>query len=267
MAHADDPRIPTLIHPRAVSTTSLPAHASLRDPESRPIHRPSLPHFIHSVLTEGHLLATTINDDIFVAGAPRRVNGVNAKIQVYKRPMRRDHQPLIVGEAIPRAEHWYGRQSAHKNENVEGTVMYSEFKRFLKNGYVDWKAKYVPDVVSTNKLFEYDCQRLEFERFRDITASGGLRPSLLRCVQLIKRISPRPDPKEFSGLSSDLSLPCHHRCHTIRYRSSRTSAGYPTQECSTSSTKPAQVEPRNQPAYPHVRRNWTHHVSKRCPDG
>ena len=174
MARADDPRVPTLIHPRAVSTTSLPAHTSLRDPGSRPIHRPSLPHFIYSVLTEGHLLALTVNDDIFVAGGPRHVNGVSAEVQVFKRPMRRDHQPLLMGESIPRAEHWFGRQSAHQHAQIDGSVAYGEFKRYLKGGYVGWKARYVPGIVATNKLFEYDCQQLEFERFRDITASGML---------------------------------------------------------------------------------------------
>lgn len=172
MARADDPHIPTLIHPRPASTTLLPSHPSLRDSESKSINRPSLSHFVQTVLAEGHHLAMTINDDIFAAGKLRHVNDVSAAVQVYKRPMRRDHQPILMGDTIPRPEHWFGRQTEHENAREDGTVGYSEFKSFLKSGYVASKAKYIPNVTGETKLFEYDCSQLEFERFRDITASG-----------------------------------------------------------------------------------------------
>ncbi|KAL1953008.1 hypothetical protein VTO42DRAFT_3779 [Malbranchea cinnamomea] len=170
MALATDPSVPTVLHPRAFSPAELPAHPSIENPPHRSVNRPSLAHFLRCVLSEGHLLACQIDEDDFLRGPPYSFADVDARIQVYKRHMKPDHKPLRPDETIPFPEHWYGRQSVHENRATAGSVSYAEFKCRLKNQYLETKQECFPGV-EVKKLFSYDCSGLQFERFRDISAT------------------------------------------------------------------------------------------------
>ncbi|KAJ5702843.1 hypothetical protein N7488_010391 [Penicillium malachiteum] len=152
--------------------TSLPAHPSLPESDSRPQLQPFLQEALRQAI-------------YFLINVPSRFKGSKqhssppseAKVQLGSW---RNNSEAGSSNKIPKPEFWVCRRSEHVDANTPGTASWEEFQAGLRSNHAENEMDYTPTVSSVEKLLEWPrSEILEVEEsprvkyiFKDVDVEG-----------------------------------------------------------------------------------------------
>lgn len=128
--------------------TSVPAHSSLQNNDTRP----ELQSYIRTALQEALELLHSVPSSFTADPKLRSSSPSEAKVKLL-RNLRKVSEDSSKKNNKP--EFWVCRQSEHVDAEAKGTASWSEFETGLRSNHAEHEMDYTPSVTGVERLLEW----------------------------------------------------------------------------------------------------------------